>query len=263
MTMEYKNLAVDGFDIRLSGFDIDPYFRDIEKHVTSATMSPFLHLLRAFKPDRLFDIGANIGVTTLLARAVLPEAEIVAVEPSPRAGECLAASLQNAGVAAEIVQACIGEFDGEIGFVEEKFLAGSHRGANGRPTRMLTLDSLTIAHGAPDFIKIDVEGFEENVLAGAGPTTLARDPVFFMEFNAYCLCAFAKISPYKLAERVVRDFGGFHYLRSDQTPQFVKSEDEIVIFLHDLIGRRRIIVDVAFSRDTGKHDAIMAALGAG
>src|SRR5690606_14132003 len=32
--------------------------------------------------------------------------------------------------------------------------------------RAVTLDSLIAAHGVPEFIKIDVEGFEDRVLAG-------------------------------------------------------------------------------------------------
>src|SRR5690349_2365628 len=40
-----------------------------------------LELLRPFEPKVIFDIGANIGTWTLLAKALYPNAEIHAFEP--------------------------------------------------------------------------------------------------------------------------------------------------------------------------------------
>src|SRR5262249_29350097 len=62
-----------------------------------------------------------------------------------------------------------------------------------------TLDALIARHGAPAFIKIDVEGFEEAVLAGlSGPvralsfefTTIQRDVAF------RCLDRLARLGSY-------------------------------------------------------------------
>ena len=63
-----------------------------------------------------------------------------------------------------------------------------------------TLDQLIAAHGRPAFIKIDVEGFEADVLAGLS----APVPVLSFEFTTIqrdvaqaCLDALAKLGPYR------------------------------------------------------------------
>jgi hypothetical protein len=55
-----------------------------------------------------------------------------------------------------------------------------------------------------DFIKIDVEGFEENVLRGAPKALSLHKPVVVLELNHWCLNAFQRTS--------VPDF--FDFLRS-------------------------------------------------
>ena len=64
----------------------------------------------------------------------------------------------------------------------------------------LTLDGLIAAHGKPAFVKIDVEGFEDRVLAGmSGPvpalsfefTTIARDGA------RRCLSRLTGLGPYR------------------------------------------------------------------
>ena len=61
---------------------------------------------------------------------------------------------------------------------------------------MQTLDSVVRSFGLPrpDFIKVDVEGFEKFVVEGAAKTIQQAKPVVVLELNHWCLNAFQRIS---------------------------------------------------------------------
>ena len=56
--------------------------------------------------------------------------------------------------------------------------------------------------GPVDFIKIDVEGFEPEVLAGAARTIVAQRPTLFMEFNSITTMFEARLNPVIFAEAI-------------------------------------------------------------
>jgi FkbM family methyltransferase len=247
--------------VTICGHADDPYFTALSTHVNPLTMSAYLDLVRAAKPALMFDIGANIGVTAALAHAIAPR-KIIAVEPSPRAFACLEATAKSNTLDAECVCACIGAENGETGFLEAQFLAGSHRVRGGQRVPMLTLESLAQVHGAPDFVKIDVEGFELDVLAGAGELLTLRDPIFFMEVNAFTLCAYGKLSPITLLEQVRERFGGGFFARKNGRPVWAESDGELVGYLHYVMIERGCVDDIAFSASASQRGMIEAAWAA-
>ncbi len=125
-----------------------------------------------------FDIGANIGNRTELLRSI--GAKVLAVEPQ----RMCVAELERRFVddpSVEIVTAAVGdrpgtaeiavcEDDPTISTMSERWRQES-RFADQAWTRteevdVQTLDQLIGDHGAPAFCKIDVEGFERQVLEG-------------------------------------------------------------------------------------------------
>jgi FkbM family methyltransferase len=151
--------------------------------------------------DTLFDIGANNGIYTLLAAAHARDGRVVAVEPMAatfaRLCEnivlngftnvepyCVAiAASQSLGMLnlSSLEAASSMHSLGEAGLTEQFGEAIVLRAGIG----LTTIDALTATAGPPSLMKIDVDGGEDDVLAGASSTL--RDPRLrsvIIEFNS-------------------------------------------------------------------------------
>jgi len=128
--------------------------------------------------DLAFDVGAAAGFHTAVLRAL--GATVVAVEPNPDALARLrrrfacdpGVRIVAAGVADHVGQLpfFVSSGDPELStFALAKWQAGRYAGrAWERPVvvPVLTLDRLIADHGLPAFVKVDVEGFEPEVVSG-------------------------------------------------------------------------------------------------
>jgi len=137
-----------------------------------AEMGFVLHVLR---PGDLFvDVGANVGSYTVLA-AGAAGARAIAVEPVPSTFEYLRRNMTINGLGKRVraLQCGIAALSGELAFTvgedpENHVAAPGDTGASVR-FPVMTLDALC-AGAAPVMIKIDVEGYEHEVLAGGALT---------------------------------------------------------------------------------------------
>jgi len=126
------------------------------------------------KKSIVLDIGANLGVTVMQYAKMA--GHVHAFEPAPRALHLLR---QNVSVLSNVTvhAIAIGDKTGTATFAEESTLDTSHFAEEGIEVPVKTIDSLGID---ADFIKIDVEGFEHLVLAGA-TETLKKGPIILFE----------------------------------------------------------------------------------
>ena len=133
-----------------------------------------LHFLRA--SDCFFDIGANVGSYTVLA-AGGAGARVVAVEPIPATFRALRANvrLNDLEDLVTLHNVALGAEEDRMSFTRHldsmnHALVPGEASDTAVEVHVVTLDAIAAQRG-PTFIKIDVEGYENLVLAG-GATTL-------------------------------------------------------------------------------------------
>jgi FkbM family methyltransferase len=160
------------------------------------------HLLsRVLKDGDFFvDVGANVGYYTRFAsRIVGPEGTVLAYEPNPTAFRLLRMNTEQLSNTT-IFQKALSDQKGEAIFYIRRHGEMSSLGADSgaRPIRVdvSTLDAELAAYPRVDFIKIDVEGFEMEVLRGASETLSVHRPIVYFEF----IQAFAAERGFKVAD---------------------------------------------------------------
>ncbi|HQY06006.1 MAG TPA: FkbM family methyltransferase [Lacunisphaera sp.] len=123
-----------------------------------------------------WDVGANIGLHTVTAARLAPQAQIVAFEPSPATFARLAGHVRLNGCAADLQPIALGDRDGSATLYIN---TGGNAGMSsimhpetgpGTSVRLARADTLVSAGTvpAPTVMKLDVEGAEEGVLRGFG-----------------------------------------------------------------------------------------------
>lgn len=166
--------------------------------------------------DLVFDIGAHVGDRIRTFRRL--GARVVAVEPQPALHRTLR-TLFGRDEAITLVPSAVGRTAGTatmminvdnptISTLSTDFIAAS-RGAAGWEGQawpqslkvpVTTLDTLIGEHGVPSFIKLDIEGFEAEALAGLSHrvaalsfefTTIQRDVAYA------CLSRLARLGGYR------------------------------------------------------------------
>jgi FkbM family methyltransferase len=168
----------------------------------NAAMDEFYR--RFIRPGELaFDIGAHVGDRIACFRRL--GARVVALEPQPALARSLRllfafdrqVTVEQAAIAREpgSVALMINVDNPTVSTVSKDFIHAARDAAGWRDQRWTksvgvlatTLDALIARYGTPSFIKIDVEGFEAEALAGLSQpvpalsfefTTIQRDVAF-------------------------------------------------------------------------------------
>jgi FkbM family methyltransferase len=142
----------------------------------------------------LMDVGGNIGYYSLAACAQTgDQATIYAFEPEPTVGAMLRDNLAlNEFRSVTTVDRALADKRGVLRLNVDESNTGKHSLVQSEGTNVkqidietLTMDEFVTERGIPrvDLIKIDVEGAEGLVLAGAQETIRRFGPVIFMEYT--------------------------------------------------------------------------------
>ena len=245
-----KNYPLDKIEIDLLGRKrafygdlADDYFKNLGAHAAQNDL-----LLRVANQIDLnskcfLDVGANIGVTAQMLRMINPKTKIVCFEPSPKAYFYLQ---KNSDSEMILLNTAAGNQTGTADFFEADFLAGSSINLlvdgvrNTRETVAVpinTIDQLVSELPVENvgLIKVDVEGFELDVLRGAENTIKTSNPVFVCEFNSYALAANGKISPFSFLEHIFSIYSCFYSFRDGKSLRVEGDKDARDWFYQNMV----------------------------
>lgn len=218
------------YDLDLSeGIDFAIYLGMFERQTRNALKS-------LVKPGAVvLDIGANIGVhTMLLADLVGPSGRVVSFEPSDYGVRKLRRNLDlNPELAGRVTlfHCFLAATDGAIvpdkifsswPLADSEGLHQKHLGlampTNGAPGR--TIDGILAELGGPSvqLVKMDVDGFESEVLRGAAALLSRSRPIFVMELSPYVLDERGSSLEELLGFLVPNGYGFFHERSGDRLP---------------------------------------------
>jgi FkbM family methyltransferase len=211
-----KSVRILGKTFAVHGDD-DIYFRAIGAEFEPDTVT-LLKLLCA-ESSRVLDVGANIGMTALAFSEICPKGRISAIEPLPRTFQYLRRNVAEAGVRnIKLFNFALGSSDDSVlmqGHPSNfacSFVADSYRiPTNDHFAEKISVKRLDNAFSELsldrlDLMKVDVEGFELEVFAGAREILSTYRPIVFLEMNHWCLNIYRRISIPEFRERLTRIF---------------------------------------------------------
>lgn len=190
------------------------------------------------------DVGANLGIVTLAMAQLVPLGQVLAFEPDPESFVALRKTLDAA--AHENVRAqqwAIGEDNMRGTIVEDpKFRSSTHfmpapEGKNG----MHSIDSMKLLRC--DLIKIDAEGSELEVLAGAKETLAKHRPLCIIEFNSFAFMTYRDMTPRSVLKTIRNLFARVRYF-DKQNPYIIHELRDGEQFLADNILAHGFVDDL-------------------
>jgi FkbM family methyltransferase len=153
-----------------------------------------------WKGKTVFDVGANIGVMALaFARSIGPTGRVIAFEPNPETVALIEDHIRlNRLANVEVIGAAVGDAPGQGRLVMHHEQRGT---ASMAPSivdhfrrlggiREFTVDVVSLDHVVaegkcppPDFVKMDVEGYEFSCLLGMRDLLAGRQPDLLIEMH--------------------------------------------------------------------------------
>jgi FkbM family methyltransferase len=133
-------------------------------------------LIDVLDSDSVFyDVGANVGYFTLFASEVCVDGEVHSFEMDKKFIKSINSSLERNGTVAHLVNKAISDTSNTLKYTDG-LVPNVSDTDEGKQVESITLDKYAGEHSPPDVMKIDVEGFEYEVLHGSLEVFQAKKP---------------------------------------------------------------------------------------
>jgi FkbM family methyltransferase len=135
--------------------------------------------------DTVIDVGAHIGSMSLVAATLVgTNGQVIAFEPVPKFFSILNANIKLNKLESRITAYpyAVGEKKDTV-YMDDNVTddTTNHVSSSGKEVEQIDLDSMVEKYQKIDLLKIDVEGYETEVLRGA-KDTLNKTEIIFIEF---------------------------------------------------------------------------------
>jgi FkbM family methyltransferase len=222
-----------------------------------------IHLLSLLceSDSRVLDVGANIGMTALALSQICLRGQVVAIEPVPHTFHYLRRNVAQADSGnIKIFNFALGSREGlalmqghpsnlACSFIADNYtiLASDHFSHKITVRRLdeafceLSLDRL-------DFMKVDVEGYELEVFAGAKKTLNTYKPIVFLEMNHWCLNIYRQISIPQFRERLMKYFPCIYAIDGSDYLDYVDPKNVHHINYHHVLNFKFMNLVAGFDR---------------
>ena len=209
-----KSVLIGNERFNITGIsDSDPYFIEIIDNFEPE----FMRFCRDFmrEDDVCIDIGANLGLKTLLFAQHVPNGRVIAVEPSPSVVQLLERNVRGCGkLNITIVKAAVADIDGTVGFLDDSAWGSISAGGIRVPVWQLSTLLSELDLGRVDLVKIDVEGYEWPILKNSLDILNQYRTLVLLEFNAWCQIE-SNNSPKEFSEWILSNFAHVFMLRRE------------------------------------------------
>ena len=177
----------EGCRFHISTHDITILPRLLSDDYEKAEIRLFRRLLRPGM--RVVDLGANIGVYTVIAASCVgPRGRVFAFEPAPENVAFLRRNLEANGIAnVQVVSKAVGDSPQTVKLYLAAHSVGTHSvskvGPQSIDVEVIRVDDAIPSNETIDVIKMDIEGFEPAALRGMSRILAASMPTLFVEYN--------------------------------------------------------------------------------
>ena len=211
-----------------------------EPHVEAALRA---HL----EPGAFFlDIGANIGVFTMLGASIVgPDGRVVAVEPIPRNATLIERACRRNGFDyVQVIRAAASDRSGTLELRTEPSTSNAATPAAAGPRLLadsgrcvhvpaIVLDDALAGIERLDLVKIDIEGMEPRALAGFARTLERHRPVLVCEFHPWAIERAGGTTPRAFLAWLGQWYGTLRVLHRDGRPEdFLEPEGVMAAWRH-------------------------------
>jgi FkbM family methyltransferase len=187
-------------------------------HLSQGGEENFLAFARQYVNDgsTVIDVGANIGFVSAVFSVVNPGGKVYALEPGDLNFSFLTKNIEVNNLTNVVPFKLAASNKNGFSTFHENSAWGYLEDRQGT-TEVITLDDFVEKENLQrvDLIKVDVEGFEDQVFEGMVNTLSRFNPKVIFEYNSFCMVCYGKRNPLEFMKKISENFSNIYRFSKD------------------------------------------------